>query len=123
MTNENHTQNGIVRTRGHELAAKVESTEPLNGEPTYRHFRSRTLRKRPYRCPQYLEWRWERADTMQEMADEMRCSHSTVAKWLAVFGIRPRGRHEQATTAYQIRNNVDPEDLGLDSVPEPEGSA
>jgi hypothetical protein len=123
MTNANHTQNGIVPRRAHDLADKVDTADPLCSEPTHRYFSPTALRSYPYRCPQYLEWLWERADSVNQAAERAGCSHTTMSRWLAVFAIRGQDSTYGSAHAANIRNNIDPEDLGLSPAPEPEGSA
>jgi hypothetical protein len=120
MTNDNQTKSDCDRAQA--MATHIVTNAPLRGSPDASSFTATCLRRWPHRCPQYLEWLWEQASSVERAAARADVRPDTMSNWLAVFGIRAKGEEFASFDARRIRS-LSPEDIGLEPLSEPEGSA
>jgi hypothetical protein len=80
-------------------------------------FAPEARRQYPYRDPERLRAAWQDSASVREVAAQLDAGESTVAKWLAAFGLRERDERQRV---HDIVSKLSPADLGLD---DEEGSA
>jgi hypothetical protein len=125
MTNTQHTENDDAPRR-QQIAERVRTDgnpDELDGDVRASLFTAAKRQEKPWRDPDRLESALEATDTLAAAGDRFGTRAETVSKWARVFGIRPKQADKRSLRPDYIRDHVDAEDVGLDPVPEPEGSA
>jgi len=125
MTKNTTTENDSGRARSKVIAERVRSDgnpDELGSDINPPLFSAAKRSEMPWRDPEKLDTALDNHETVTAAAESLDTRKETVSKWAAVFGLREKMTERNASLTAHIRENVSPEDLGLDPMPEPEGS-
>jgi hypothetical protein len=117
---ESNSENGSGE-RKYRIAERVSNADVLQGEAVAWKFSREQLRKHPYRDPDQLAAVISDAKSLKDAAKQLQTRRGTLKRWLDAFGVDYRTQF--SSRAEWVRDNVSPEDLGMDPMPDSEGSA